>query len=332
MFVFLFNSKETPPAPAHLSKADQRLDQNSALKDILLHSAVPSRSPFAQESRAQPHPPTTTGTSASGSKGQLEAAETSRDMSATSANSLLSPAATHRTNVVFGPEPPPSGAHPYAAVSQTKNLVDDGKGARRNEVRAEGQDGQAELRDHGGREGKGVAERPRLSSRDGERPPFSPPRDRGKSPDRYRPHRDRERSWDRHAHRRQRDHRAHRHRSRSRDRHRRDRDAQRHWDRHAHRHRDGHHRDRRRLSPEQHFREEQHRWRRAEEGRGRGHYKHSPSLTPPPGRDRPLGHTHRADCDRKQHHWDRQSEERRAKKHKKSKKKKKTKNRDREHW
>ncbi|XP_061079554.1 ubiquitin carboxyl-terminal hydrolase 42 isoform X2 [Conger conger] len=330
-------SKETPPAPAHPSQADHPLDQNSALKDILLHSSAPSKLPSTQDSRAQTqqHAPHSTGSPASGSKAQPEGSEARRDPSTSShgsasAESLGSPTVTHRANVFFGPEPAPATAHPPATVSREKDPADSGKNTWTSEAKS---DGQAELRENGsgkagGRDGQSTLEKQRHPSRDGDHLPFSPAKDRGKSPERHRSRRDRERSWererswDRHAHRRQREHRGHRDRSRSWDRHHRDREAERRWDRHSHRYRDGRHRDRRRPSPDP----PRSRWRRPEEARERGHHRHSPSDTPPPARG------HRADSDRKQHHWDRQSEERRAKKHKKSKKKKKTKDKDREHW
>ncbi|KAJ8363839.1 hypothetical protein SKAU_G00126700 [Synaphobranchus kaupii] len=336
-------SKETPPAPTQPSQEDRPLDQTSAHKDTFQHSAVPSRQPSAQDpsARTDPNAPDAAASSVSEvSEPCGEASAASRGSASTESPS--SPAAAH--GVFFGPEPAPVRADPHAAVPRVKDPADGGGNDVESDGRVTQRDGQAELREHnpskcGGREGKSAAEKQRYSSRDGESPPLSPAKDRGKTPERHRSRRERERSRDRHAHRRQRDHRTHRERSRSWDRHHRDRDGERRWDRHAHRHRDGRHRsgdgrDRRRPAGEQHCREEQHgRWR-PEEGRGRGHRRHStpPSVTSPTGRDRPPGHAHRGDSDRKQHHWDRQSEERRAKKHKKSKKKKKTKDKDREHW
>ncbi|XP_036384663.1 ubiquitin carboxyl-terminal hydrolase 42 [Megalops cyprinoides] len=375
-------SKDMLPPAAPPCEVDPALDRESACKDALGLSPAPERQPSTQDKRAETHAynlaahaPRVAVSSESGSKsasevsvkqtnGGLEThskACTLPHSSVASAVTLSSPGTADTVSVLYRPGPAPGNADPLSATVRVKESTEAGKNVWRNPSNSNGlipgRDGQGDSKEYNpskysDREGKSSLEKPRYMSRDGDHLPFSPSKDRGKTPERHRSHRERERSRDRPAHKRQRDHRSHRERSRSRDRHRRDRDAERRWDRHAyhhkdHRHRSKDHRDRRHPASEQLYREEQHgRWRWADEGRGRGqhsqdssqpglsHHRYSPlpSGASPPGHARSAGHSHRSDADRKRRLWDRQSEERREKKHKKSKKKKKAKDKDREHW
>ncbi|KAG9329094.1 hypothetical protein JZ751_007666 [Albula glossodonta] len=328
------------------------LDQSSASNDTLRHSPAPDRPPSTQDSRAKPHlhslnphAPHAAVSCEPGAQSLLEASARQESAGtetrarppcaphgAASAESLRSSTTASRENVLYGPELPPERPDPLTAAPRLKEPEEDSRSTWESDGRVPGRDGQPELR-----EGKSSTEKQRYPSRDSL--PLSPARDRGRTPSRHRPHRERDRSRDRPAHKRQREHRSHRDRSHSRDRrHHRDRDTERRWDRHTHWHRDDRHRSRESRDRRHHYREEHHSRRRwTEDGRGRGrhsqdgshnrHHSPPPSASTPPNRDR-----HRGDSDRRQHLWDRQSEEHRARKHKKSKKKKKTRDKDREYW
>ncbi|KAG5854357.1 hypothetical protein ANANG_G00036990 [Anguilla anguilla] len=303
-------SKETPPAPAHPSPADRPLDQSSGHKDAVQHSAVPSRPPCSQDTRAQTPPrappPAPAGSvpEVSGTRGDAGATSSG----SASADSLSPPAAALRAPVFFGPELPPGGAHPHPAVSRAMNPADSGKGER-----GDRREGQAELREHdphrGGGEGKG---RPTWRGR-------GPPPETGTARPPPQP------------------------RTGARARTGTGTAGS------------GTGAGTGTLTDTKESTARTATGRAAgtgttgtgtasaagtgtptatgTAGTGTGDAR-PPSTTAGRGRssDRPPGHAHRGNSDRKQHHWDRQSEERRAKKHKKSKKKKKTKDKDREHW